>query len=626
MTIGGGPRGLSHDEIVDGRYRVIERIGSGGMADVWLAEDQQLGRRVALKLLHRRFAEDPEFVERFKREASAAGGLQHANVVGVYDRGEWEGTSYIAMEYLEGSSLKRVITENAPLDPVWAIDVCLQVLRAARFAHRAGIIHRDIKPHNVIVDGDGRAKVTDFGIARAGASDMTETGSIMGTAHYIAPEQAQGHGVGAASDLYSVGIVLYEMLAGRVPFDGESAVTIALKQVSEPPVPPSHYADVPPDLEAVVMRALEKDPARRFADADEFIAALEIVRERIVSGAEPGEATAAFGALPPPLEPSEDEEEPGEAGRRRWPWAVAIGLIILVAAAALVFALTRPAKTVQVPKVTGLALKDASAALENRGFQVSVRRVREDAPVDQVTRQDPQAFERVDEGSTVTLTVSNGLGTGQVPDVAGLSRDAAKAAIKRAGFKVKFENESSSSVPAGQATRTEPQAGTSLDKGSKVTVFLSSGPQQVTVPGVVGKDKDAAASQIQAAGLQVDVQSRVTSAAAADTVLAQDPQGGVQVAKGSTVTITVAKAPPTSRVPDVLGKDGQAAKQALRAAGLRVTATSVDVTDPAQDGLVQSQDPGGGREVAEGTTVSITVGRFSSSGGTTTGGTTSTGP
>jgi serine/threonine-protein kinase len=621
VTVGGGPRGLSQDEIVDGRYRVIERIGSGGMADVWLAEDQQLGRRVALKLLHRRFAEDPEFVARFKREASAAGGLQHANVVGVYDRGEWDGTSYIAMEYLEGSSLKRVIVDNAPLDPVWAIDVCLQVLRGARFAHRAGIIHRDIKPHNVIIDADGRAKVTDFGIARAGASEMTETGSIMGTAQYIAPEQAQGHAVSAASDLYSTGIVLYEMLAGRVPFDGESAVTIALKQVSEPPVPPSQYADVPPDLEAVVLRALEKDSARRFADADAFIVALEAVRERIVSGAEPGEATAAFGAVPPPLEPDDDdEEEAGEGERRKWPWAVAIGLILLVAAAALVFALTRPGKTEQVPNVTGLALKDAAAALENRGFEVSVRRVRETAPVDQVTRQDPQAFERVEEGSTVTLTVSNGPGTGQVPDVKGLSRNDAKAAVRRAGFKVKFENEASDSVPDGQATRSEPQAGTSLTKGARVTVFLSSGPAQVTVPGVVGKDKDAAASQIQSAGLQVDVQSRVTSESDPDTVLAQDPQGGTQVAEGSTVTITVAKAPPTTRVPDVVDRDEDAAKQALRAAGLSVTTKSVDVTEPDQDGVVQQQDPGGGREVAEGTTVTITVGRFADSGGTSTDG------
>ena len=211
--------------------RFVSRLGAGGMADVFLAEDQQLGRKVALKLLYRRFAEDPGFVERFRREAQAAAGLQHPNVVSVYDRGDYDGTYYIAMEYLPGRTLKQLIREEAPLDPVRAIDITLQILRAARFAHRRGVIHRDLKPHNVIVDESDNAKVTDFGIARAGASDMTETGSIMGTAQYLSPEQAQGHAVSASSDLYSIGVVLYELLTGRVPFDAESAVTIALKHV-----------------------------------------------------------------------------------------------------------------------------------------------------------------------------------------------------------------------------------------------------------------------------------------------------------------------------------------------------------------------------------------------------------
>src|SRR6202045_1224624 len=203
---------LEPGTIVDGRYRLVSRLGSGGMADVYLAEDQQLGRKVALKLLHRRFAEDPGFVERFRREAQAAAGLQHPNVVSVYDRGSYDGTYYIAMEYLPGRTLKQVIRQEAPLDPLRAIDITIQILKAARFAHGRGVIHRDLKPHNVIVDDNDHVKVTDFGIARAGASDMTETGSIMGTAQYLSPQQAQGHPVGATSDLYSVGIVLYEML------------------------------------------------------------------------------------------------------------------------------------------------------------------------------------------------------------------------------------------------------------------------------------------------------------------------------------------------------------------------------------------------------------------------------
>src|SRR4051812_12992374 len=261
-------RELSSGTVIDGRYRIVSRLGSGGMADVYCAEDQQLGRRVALKVLYARFAEDDEFVERFRREASHAAGLQHQHVVSVYDRGEWEGHSYIAMEFVDGRTLKQIVQAEAPMDPVRAIDLIVQVLRAARFAHRRGVIHRDLKPHNVIVDSENRAKVTDFGIARAGASDMTQTGSIMGTAQYLSPEQAQGHRAPPQPDISSIGVCLSEMLAGRVRFEGEGRVTIALKQVQEGRAPPSHFnPDVTPELDRAVLRALEKDPARRYADA-----------------------------------------------------------------------------------------------------------------------------------------------------------------------------------------------------------------------------------------------------------------------------------------------------------------------------------------------------------------------
>src|SRR5437588_9588157 len=263
---------LMTGELIDGRYKVLSRLGAGGMADVFLAEDQQLGRKVALKLLHRRFAEDPGFVERFRREAQAAAGLQHPNVVSVYDRGDYDGTYYIAMEYLAGRSLKQMIRQDAPIEPVRAIDITIQILKAARFAHRRGVIHRDLKPHNAIIDDSDHVKVTDFGIARAGASDMTETGSIMGTAQYLSPEQTQGHAVSESSDLYSVGVILYEMLTARVPFDAEAAVTIALKHVSEAPTAPTQVnPTVPPVLEEVVLWTLNKNPADRPRNADELI-------------------------------------------------------------------------------------------------------------------------------------------------------------------------------------------------------------------------------------------------------------------------------------------------------------------------------------------------------------------
>src|SRR6201996_119335 len=353
--------------MVDGRYKVLSRLGSGGMADVFLAEDQQLGRKVALKLLHRRFAADPDFVERFRREAQSAAGLQHQNVVSVYDRGTFDDTYYIAMEYLPGRSLKQLIRDEAPLDPLRAIDITIQILKAARFAHRRGVIHRDLKPHNVIVDDSGHAKVTDFGIARAGASDMTETGSIMGTAQYLSPEQAQGHAVNAGSDLYSVGVVLYEMLTGRVPFDAESAVSIALKHVSEAPTPPSQLnPSIPPELEQTVLWVLNKNASDRPADADQLITVLEHCREAI-SSAGAGQHTASMAAVAAAgaaagagsliadramrayratngtsevaaVAVPEDEQP-----RRRGPWGwVVLVVVLIAAAAAAAYLLSRP--------------------------------------------------------------------------------------------------------------------------------------------------------------------------------------------------------------------------------------------------------------------------------------------
>src|SRR5437660_3604923 len=290
---------LEAGTVIDGRYRVLSRVGSGGMADVYLAEDELLGRQVAVKLLHHHFAEDQEFVERFRREASSAAALSHPNIVAIFDRGEWQETYYIAMEYVAGRSLKKIVREHGALEPAAAIDLVIQILRAARFAHGRGVIHRDLKPHNVILDEEGRARVTDFGIARASASDMTLTGSIMGTAQYLSPEQAQGQPVSGASDLYSVGVILYELLTGVVPFEGETAVAIAFKQVSAEPRPPSELNPLlPASLDLVVLRALAKDSSQRYADADEFITALQHERQTIALYS-PASAAVAAGARTP---------------------------------------------------------------------------------------------------------------------------------------------------------------------------------------------------------------------------------------------------------------------------------------------------------------------------------------
>ena len=261
--------------VFDGRYRIIRKLGAGGMADVYLAEDQELGRQVAIKILNDRHAVDDSFIERFRREAKNAAGLSHPNIVSIYDRGEAEGTYYIAMEFLDGRSLKELIVGRGPAPIKVAIDYARNILAALAAAHKQGIVHRDIKPHNVLIGAEGRLKVTDFGIARSGASQMTEVGSIIGTAQYLSPEQARGAPVDQTSDLYSVGVVLYEMLTGQVPFTGDTPLEIAMKHLSEVPKPPSELRpEVSHDLDSVVLRALAKDPSERYQSAEEMDADL----------------------------------------------------------------------------------------------------------------------------------------------------------------------------------------------------------------------------------------------------------------------------------------------------------------------------------------------------------------
>src|SRR5437016_11696141 len=287
--------------VFDGRYRIVRKLGTGGMADVYLAEDQELGRRVAIKILNDRHAADDSFVERFRREAKNAAGLSHPNIVSVYDRGTAEGTYYIAMEYLDGRSLKELIVSRGPAPVKTSVEYARQILAAVGFAHRHGIVHRDIKPHNVLIGPEGRLKVTDFGIARSGASQMTEVGSIIGTAQYLSPEQARGSPVDQTSDLYSVGVVLYELLTGQVPFTGDTPVEIAMKHLSAVPEPPSaKRSEIPRDLDLVVLRALAKDPSERYQSAEEMDADLRRINRGVAISPVTEEAATAIISRPPP--------------------------------------------------------------------------------------------------------------------------------------------------------------------------------------------------------------------------------------------------------------------------------------------------------------------------------------
>jgi beta-lactam-binding protein with PASTA domain/predicted Ser/Thr protein kinase len=615
---------VSEGSVVDGRYRVLGRLGAGGMADVWLAEDTHLQRRVALKVLHRRFAQDREFVERFHREAESAARLQDPNIVSVFDRGEFEGTYYIAMQYIDGSTLKQLIERG--LTPEQSVALIRQVLEAARFAHRNGVVHRDLKPQNVIVDGDGKALVTDFGIARAGVSEITQTGSVMGTPHYLSPEQAQGYDVTAVSDIYSIGVLLYEALTGRVPFEADSAVAVAMKQVSQTPQRPSSINPaVSPALDAVVMRALEKGPGERFQSADAFIAALDAAMK------DPGEGggTAAFAALPPvvatPEEAVAEDAPEAEERKRRRRW-VAAAVVAVLLGALVGLALTRDTST-EVPNVTGNQLNVAIALLQQDGFSVGeVKRVERDVAQNTVLEQDPAASPPAEQASLdcafitffcskpeVTLTVSSGPGTSKVPATAGLPREEAVEKLEDAGFDPKVETRNSTSVEEGLVIYSEPSAGTNATNGSPVTIFVSGGPKLAKVPVLVGSQRRLAVQQIRGRGLTPSV-SEEESSDPAGQVVSQSPSAGTEVEPGSTVAIVVSSGEEQAKVPNVIGRLRPEAVEAVRAAGLTPSVEEEETEVPGKVGRVLDQFPPPGAELAPGDSVTITVGKQTAAG------------
>jgi beta-lactam-binding protein with PASTA domain/predicted Ser/Thr protein kinase len=627
--------------LFDGRYRILRKLGSGGMANVYLAEDEELGRQVAIKILNDRHASDDSFVERFRREAKNAAGLSHPNIVSVYDRGEAEGTYYIAMEYLEGRSLKDRIVSEGPLPISAAIEVTRQILRAVGFAHRRGIVHRDIKPHNVLLaqdgpgDGDPRFKVTDFGISRTTASQMTEAGSIVGTAQYLSPEQARGAPVDQRSDIYSVGIVLYELLTGKLPFSGETPLEIAMKHLSEIPKPPSELrSEIPADLDMVVLRALAKDPEDRYQSAEEMERELARVAggggvtaetaeaaTAVLSGAGLADTAPTMISRRPVVAPREADyssryyeyEEPRRRRRPIWPWL--LGVLVLVGALVAGYYVWNQiqdeisgAKPVTVPFVEGQRLAQARKNIRDAGLRpVVAQRAHETVLPGIVFRQVPDAGERVPKGNAVRIFVSTGKPRVDVPDVLGAREADALVTIRAAGL-VPDAHDIFSDKPTGTVIAQDPKGGISVVRGGTVRLNISKGQQNIGMPSVIGQSFAEASRQLRAAGF-TPVRQDVDDSAPKGQVIDQDPAPGSLHPPGTEVTLTVSTGQSTTTVPEVLGQDEETARATLENDGWNVIVRDTATENPEEDGIVLSQTPGPGAEAEPGSDVTIVVGR-----------------
>jgi len=607
-------------QLVDNRYRIVRRLGSGGMADVYLAHDDILDRDVALKVLSSHYAADAEFVERFKREAQSAAALAHPNIVSIYDRGEAEdGTYYIAMEYLPGGTLKDRILRKGALPPKTAAAVALQIAEALKAAHQRGVVHRDIKPHNILITESGDLKVTDFGIARAASSStMTRTGAVLGTAHYISPEQAMGEPVGPPSDLYSLGVVLYEMLTGQLPYDADTPIGIAMKHVNGHLRPPREVNPaVPEGLDAITVRLLAKDPKERYQSADELMEDLE----RFLRGEDPAAAapTAVMGRV------GRDETAPTrvqpavgrEGKRRRWPLVALLlaALLALLGLGGYQLLLEDQAggrdapPRMAVPDLQGMSLEEAQRRYGD-DFDI-VEGERRDGPREAGTilEQDPPPGERLERGSEISVAVASG--ENEVPAVVDSPADEARSALSEAGFEVKVEERESEEEQEGLVLEQSPEGGSTAEVGSTVTIAVGTGVPTVVVPDIpYGYTAEQSRQVLEQAGLRLgSVGYAPNSQVAEGGIIDQNPPPGTEVEEGTAVDIVLSSGPPQTEVPDVVGLDVNVAVQRLSGAGLGYALIERQSGEP--EGTVLSTSPPAGSTVDQGTQVRVvySVGR-----------------
>ena len=600
--------------VYSGRYAIERAIARGGMAEVFLARDQYLDRAVAVKILFPEFARDPAFVERFRREAQSAAMLNHPNIVGVYDYGQERGSYFIVMEYVEGRSLRDILRDEGTLPAMTAARITAETAAALDFAHRHGVIHRDVKPGNVLITASGQVKVADFGIA-ANPTDakqgLTQTGSVIGTATYFSPEQAQGYQVDGRTDVYALGIVLYEMLTGRAPFIGESPVAVAMKHVREQAVPPSEYApDLPPDLERIVLKAMSKDLATRYQTAEELRADLvRFGRGQPVTAPAAGAVTTGLDEMPTvaterapaPAQPAQmwDEEPP-----RRWGPIIAVviglGMLAAVIAFALLSGSERPnannAATVEVPNVIGDPYTEAEAELIALGFEVERLDEVSDQPIDQVIDQKPEGGLLARKGRTIVLTVSGSEVT--VPNLVGQTKEQAEAALARLQLLANIVEVDAPDKLPGTVISTDPAAGAKVAKGNPVIVNVAKAPD-VPIPPVVNMDQVQAQQLLSDAGFSVTVTAQPHDSIPAGKAIGTNPPAGTAAAKGSAVQLLVSTGPTTVPVPNVVGQPCQTGADQLTTAGFNVSITGFTT------GTVSAQNPSSGSH-PPGTQVSLT--------------------
>jgi eukaryotic-like serine/threonine-protein kinase len=551
------------ERVLAGRYRIEGELGRGGMARVFKATDTVLGRPVAVKVLAPQYAEDANFVTRFRREAQAAARLNHRNLVGVYDTGSDDGTHFIVMEFVDARTLADFLAGGSRIMPDRAIELAEAVCDALAVAHAQGVIHRDIKPANIMVTRSGEVKVTDFGIARVTSNEtVAQTAAVLGTASYLSPEQAQGQPVDQRSDIYSLGCVLYEMVTGRPPFSADTAVAVASKHVLETPTPPSRLnADVSPELEAVILRALSKNPDNRYQSAEEMKADLERVRTGrpvmatpVMPGAAETQMIHRAEPQPTAVLPPGYEQPAAEPGRRTPGWLIAVivllvlgvlGILLWLVAQEILGGNEQQPTLVTVPDVEGQPLREAQDALEAEGLKWTIVRRVEDTEAEpgSVLDQNPQAGDRVEPGTEIELTVAK-TATETIPtDLAGQPADDVVATLQALGFTdVTTQTEESAEFDEGQVIRTEPPEGTEdVPLDSTITVFVSSGAGTVTVPEVRCQSFTSAQNELERAGLNGVIDNETVElnpqCPTSNKVADQDPDPGAEVEPGSTVTL-----------------------------------------------------------------------------------------